>query len=143
MGTIELSLDHLPHGFEDCMRANNKGLLIRGWAPQLMILSHPLTVGFLSHCGWNSVLESISHIVPIIGLPISTKQFCNSKLLEEEVGVVVSRISAACQSDLASSRPVYHCRRLEDYQLIGVEKRWLQKPKASSVSSQKLGLRSL
>eukprot|EP01018_Ginkgo_biloba_P006052 Gb_32867 [translate_table: standard] len=89
VGTTELSSGHLPHGFEERMRVNNKGFLIRGWVPQLMILSHPSTGGFLSHCGWNSVLESISHGVPIIGWPIAAGKFYNSKLLEEEVGVGV------------------------------------------------------
>eukprot|EP01018_Ginkgo_biloba_P004663 Gb_26407 [translate_table: standard] len=89
VGTTELSSSYLPYGFEEQMRANTKQFLIRGWAPQLMILSHPSTGGFLSHCGWNSVLESISHGVPIIGWPIAVEQFYNSKLLEEEVGVGV------------------------------------------------------
>eukprot|EP01018_Ginkgo_biloba_P020570 Gb_19142 [translate_table: standard] len=89
VGTAELSSDHLPHGFEERMRANNKGFLIRGWAPQLFILAHPSTGGFLSHCGWNSIMESISHGVPIIGWPIASEQFFNSKLIEEEVGVGV------------------------------------------------------
>eukprot|EP01018_Ginkgo_biloba_P020564 Gb_34095 [translate_table: standard] len=83
------SSDFLPAGFEERMKESKQGLLIRGWAPQLFILSHSSTGGFLSHCGWNSILESLSNGVPIIGWPIAAEQFYNSKLLEEEVGVSV------------------------------------------------------
>ncbi|TVU46094.1 hypothetical protein EJB05_05612, partial [Eragrostis curvula] len=55
----------------------NRGFLIRGWAPQLRILAHGATGAFLSHCRWNSVLESLARGVPIIGWPLrSTMSRC-------------------------------------------------------------------
>lgn len=83
------SSDFLPEGFEKRMTEKKQGLLIREWAPQLLILSHPSIGGFLSHCGWNSIMESISQGVPIIGWPMAADQFYNSKLLEEVVGMSV------------------------------------------------------
>lgn len=85
----EFLTEFLPEGFEERVKEKKAGLLIRKWAPQLLILSHPSTGGFLSHCGWNSVLESLSRGVPIIGWPMAADQFANSKLLEEEVGVCI------------------------------------------------------
>lgn len=85
----EFSAEFLPEGFEERVKENKLGLIIRKWAPQLLILSHPSTGGFLSHCGWNSVLESLTQGVPIIGWPMTADQFTNSKVLEEEVGVCI------------------------------------------------------
>ncbi|KAJ4972180.1 hypothetical protein NE237_005279 [Protea cynaroides] len=79
----------LPEGFEDRIRKENRGLLVRKWAPQVEILSHKSTRAFISHCGWNSVLESLSQGVPILAWPIGADQFYNAKFLEEEVGVCV------------------------------------------------------
>ncbi|XP_058095040.1 UDP-glycosyltransferase 92A1-like [Magnolia sinica] len=79
----------LPEGFENRMAERRQGLLVKKWAPQLEILSHESTGAFLSHCGWNSILESLSQGLPIIGWPMGAEQLFNSKLLEEELGVGV------------------------------------------------------
>ncbi|CAN6460600.1 unnamed protein product [Victoria cruziana] len=83
------SSEWLPVGFEERMGHKKRGLVVRNWAPQLTILAHGATGGFLSHCGWNSVLESLSHGVPLIGWPLAAEQFYNSKMMEEEMGVAV------------------------------------------------------
>nr|AGZ84552.1 glycosyltransferase KGT40 [Pueraria montana var. lobata] len=79
----------LPEGFGERIRESGKGLVVHDWVPQVEILSHFAVSTFLSHCGWNSVLESLSQGVPILGWPMAAEQFYNCKLLEEEVGVCV------------------------------------------------------
>lgn len=85
----EFRPEWLPEGFEERAKAKNRGLLVRNWAPQLDILAHRSVGGFLSHCGWNSVMESLSQGVPIIGWPLAAEQAYNSKMLAEEKGVSV------------------------------------------------------
>ncbi|KAK6934898.1 UDP-glucuronosyl/UDP-glucosyltransferase [Dillenia turbinata] len=70
---------YYPHGLD--AKVGSRGLIIHGWAPQLLILSHPSTGGFLSHCGWNSTVEAIGRGVPILAWPIRGDQFFNAKLL--------------------------------------------------------------
>ncbi|XP_042458456.1 scopoletin glucosyltransferase-like [Zingiber officinale] len=72
-----------------------QGMVIRGWAPQLLILGHPAVGGFLSHCGWNSTVEAVARGVPILAWPVRGDQHHNAKL-------VVSHLKVGC----AVRRPV-------------------------------------
>ncbi|XP_040989423.1 anthocyanidin 3-O-glucosyltransferase 5-like [Juglans microcarpa x Juglans regia] len=82
------ALDYLPDGF--LTRTQGLGLVVTQWAPQVDILSHPSTGGFLSHCGWNSALESILNGVPLLAWPLYAEQSMNAILLSEKVGVAVN-----------------------------------------------------
>ncbi|XP_074338524.1 UDP-glucosyltransferase 29-like [Apium graveolens] len=73
----------LPEGF--VQRVGDLGLILE-WAPQTKILGHSSTGGFLSHCGWSSMNESIKFGVPIIAMPMKVDQPTNAKLAVE-IGV--------------------------------------------------------
>jgi coniferyl-alcohol glucosyltransferase len=71
----------LPEGFLE--RIKNVGMLVQEWAPQVNVLKHPSIGCFISHCGWGSVLESLTHGVPIIAWPLYAEQSMNATLLVE------------------------------------------------------------
>ncbi|MED6223012.1 Zeatin O-glucosyltransferase [Stylosanthes scabra] len=79
----------VPVGYEG--RVKGMAMVVRDWAPQLDILGHPATGGFMSHCGWNSCMESITMGVPIAAWPMHSDQPRNRVLITEvlRIGVVV------------------------------------------------------
>lgn len=66
-------------------------MVVRDWAPQPQILAHASTGGFMSHCGWNSCLESITMGVPIAAWPMHSDQPMNTALVTDilKISVVV------------------------------------------------------
>lgn len=82
---VELGFGLVSDEFED--RVKGRGLVVRGWASQVDILNHRAVGAFLSHCGWNSALESIVAGVLILGWPMEADQFVNAKLLVDYLGV--------------------------------------------------------
>ncbi|XP_051152059.1 anthocyanidin 3-O-glucosyltransferase 2-like [Andrographis paniculata] len=82
-GTAE---EILPEGFLE--RSSCAGRVI-GWAPQAAVLSHPAVGGFVSHCGWNSVLESVWFGVPIAAWPMAAEQQVNAFHIVKELGIAV------------------------------------------------------
>ncbi|PAN37726.1 hypothetical protein PAHAL_7G117400 [Panicum hallii] len=85
----EFRPEWLPEGFRERAEAGGRGLVARCWAPQVEILAHAAAGAFLTHCGWNSVQESLGSGVPLLGWPLSAEQFYNAKVLAEEMGVCV------------------------------------------------------
>lgn len=80
--TIALG-EKLPRGFVE--RVRGRGVVVEGWAPQRRILSHPSIGGFLSHCGWSSVMEGVYCGVPIVAVPMHLDQPLNARLVEEVI----------------------------------------------------------
>lgn len=74
-------------GFEE--RTKERGLVVREWVDQLEILNHSSVQGFLSHCGWNSVLESVTAGVSLAVWPMHADQPFNSRFLVDELKIAV------------------------------------------------------
>ncbi|KAG7555555.1 UDP-glucuronosyl/UDP-glucosyltransferase [Arabidopsis suecica] len=84
----EKNMVHLPKGFLD--RTREQGMVVP-WAPQVELLNHEATGVFVSHGGWNSVLESVSAGVPMICRPIFGDHALNARSVEAvwEIGMTI------------------------------------------------------
>ncbi|WOK91408.1 hypothetical protein Cni_G00099 [Canna indica] len=78
----------LPEGFME--RTKQKGFVVKSWAPQVEVLNHEAVGGFVTHCGWNSVLEAIAAGVAMVAWPLRSEQRMNKVLLVEQMGLAVA-----------------------------------------------------
>ncbi|KAK2641441.1 hypothetical protein Ddye_023204 [Dipteronia dyeriana] len=78
--------DIFPEGFLERIRGRG---MICGWDPQVEFLAHKAIGGFVSHCGWNSILESLWYGVPIVTWPLYAEQQLNAFRMVKELGLAV------------------------------------------------------
>ncbi|XP_049342573.1 zeatin O-glucosyltransferase-like [Solanum verrucosum] len=104
----EMRKIELPKGYEE--RIKNKGIIVRDWAPQLEILGHLSIGAFMSHCGWNSCVESLSMGVPIIAWPMHSDQPRNSILITKflKVGINIFNNWERSRNEVVKSNIIEH-----------------------------------
>ncbi|KAF7844954.1 hydroquinone glucosyltransferase-like [Senna tora] len=81
-------LKFLPDGFVD--RVKDRGFLVQSWCPQIDVLKHEATGGFLTHCGWSSTVESLIYGKPTIAWPLFADQPVNAMMLTDVLKVAVT-----------------------------------------------------
>lgn len=78
----------LPDGFLE--RTRDRGRVVKSWAPQVEVLSMGSVGGFVTHCGWNSVLEALVAGVPMIAWPLYAEQHLNRNVLVENMKMAIA-----------------------------------------------------
>ncbi|KAK1418973.1 hypothetical protein QVD17_28127 [Tagetes erecta] len=103
----------LPEGFVERTRGRGK---VIGWALQMAVLGHGAVGGFVTHCGWNSVLESLWFGVPVATWPIYAEQQMNAFeiVVELELGVEIKLDYRKDLVDVKKSVGVVSCEEIEN-----------------------------
>ncbi|KAI4965463.1 hypothetical protein ZWY2020_054538 [Hordeum vulgare] len=90
----------LPEGFTE--EVARRGLIVE-WCDQEAVLEHRATGGFLTHCGWNSTLESLRAGVPMVCWPFFAEQVTNCMYAREEWGVGVEMAQQAGREEVEAA----------------------------------------
>ncbi|KAJ0983002.1 hypothetical protein J5N97_011257 [Dioscorea zingiberensis] len=77
----------LPEKFLE--RTRDRGLVWPATVHQTEILAHRAVGGFVSHCGWNSILESLWFGVPMLSWPLYAEQHFNAYRMVKSHGLAV------------------------------------------------------
>ncbi|EYU18464.1 hypothetical protein ABFS82_02G058200 [Erythranthe guttata] len=81
----------------------DRGVVV-GWAPQERVLKHQSIGGFLTHCGWNSTIESIANGgLPLIGWPFFAEQQTNCRYSCVEWGIGFEIDNDVKRADVAAA----------------------------------------
>ncbi|XP_044467696.1 UDP-glycosyltransferase 88A1-like [Mangifera indica] len=99
-----------PAGFLD--RTKERGFIVKSWAPQVEILNHESVGGFVTHCGWNSVLEAVCAGVPMVAWPLYAEQRCNRILLVEEIKIALPMMESTENGFVSSTEVEKRVREL-------------------------------
>ncbi|CAB4267461.1 unnamed protein product [Prunus armeniaca] len=78
----------LPEGFLE--RTKDRGLVVKSWAPQVAVLKKESVGGFVTHCGWNSVLEAVIAGVPMVAWPLYAEQHVNRSVLVKDMEMAIA-----------------------------------------------------
>jgi hypothetical protein len=74
-----------PEGWKE--HVGDRGMVVTGWAPQTIILSHHAVGAFVTHCGWNSVLETVVAGVPVLTWPMVFEQFITERFVTKVLAI--------------------------------------------------------
>jgi hypothetical protein len=88
--------------------ATGDGGVVVEWCDQARVLSHPAVGCFVTHCGWNSTLESVACGVPTVAVPQYSDQGTNAWLMERVLGVGV-RAAARSEDGVLEARELARC----------------------------------
>ncbi|XP_062109258.1 phloretin 4'-O-glucosyltransferase-like [Humulus lupulus] len=93
-----------------CREELEKLGMIVPWCSQMEVLSNESIGCFVTHCGWNSTLESLASGVPMVAFPRWSDQGTNAKLIEEEwkIGVRVK----PNEDEIVDSEEIRRCLEL-------------------------------
>lgn len=77
-----------PEGFLE--RTKERGMVVKSWAPQVAVLQKEAVGGFVTHCGWNSVLEAVVAGVPMVAWPLYAEQHMNRNVMVEDLKIAIA-----------------------------------------------------
>uniref|UniRef100_A0A0D9WRN4 Glycosyltransferase n=1 Tax=Leersia perrieri TaxID=77586 RepID=A0A0D9WRN4_9ORYZ len=115
------------------------GHIVRGWVPQRSVLAHESVGGFVSHCGWNSTLESLVAGKPVLAWPMIAEQHLNAKYVVDVVGTGERVNSGGSGAVVGRTEVEEKIRRLMDAdgeagQRMRARAAWAQQAARSAVS---------
>lgn len=89
LGVDDFDLESvLPEGFLE--RTKDRGMVVKSWAPQMAVLKKESVGGFVTHCGWNSVLEAVVAGVPMIAWPLYAEQHLNRNVMTTDMEMAIA-----------------------------------------------------
>ena len=115
------------------------GRVVRGWVPQRRVLAHRAVGGFVSHCGWNSVMESLAAGKPVLAWPMMAEQPANAKHVADIIGAGIRMVDVVGGEVVGRDEVERKVRRLmdaggEEGRRMRARAAWAQRAAMSAVS---------